>query len=124
MSAAPPSQATLLVTAARCWRRARDRGVSSQPRLYAMLAPLDLGLLAPAFDSFMALCEAAFGRPIRVGSAPALSQDESLMLRLIDGSQTRRACFHCDAGTGSALDCAICSMRVMLRLRDAAGSRA
>ena len=115
MSAALPSQATLLVTAARCWRSARDRGVSSQPRLHAMLAPLGLGLLAPAFDSFMALCEAGFGRPIRVGSAPAVSHDEGVLLRLIDGSQTRRACMRCDAGTGSALDCAICSMRAMLR---------
>lgn len=101
---------------------ARKPTITALPAILFMGA--GLGLLAPAFDSFMALCEAAFGRPIRVGDAPALSRDESLMLRLIDGSQTRRACFHCDAGTGSALDCAICSMRIMLRLRDGTGNRA
>jgi hypothetical protein len=117
MASAPlPSYATLVVTAARCWRRARDKGDPGQPRLYALLAPLDLGLLAPVFDSLMTLCEAAFGRPLKVGGAPAVSFDENLLLRLIDGTQARRTCIRCDAGTASALDCAICSTRIMLRL--------
>lgn len=111
-----PSYAVLVTAATRCWRAARNAGESSQQRLHDLLAPLDMGLLAPAFDSLMILCEAAFGRPIRVNSHATASFDETLLLGLIDGSQSRRNCIRCDAGTATALDCAICSTRIMLRL--------
>jgi hypothetical protein len=111
-----PSYAVLVTTATRVWRAARTAGDSTQNRLYDLLAPLDMGLLAPAFDSLMTLCEAAFGRPIQVNGATALSFDEDLLLGLIEGTQSRRACIRCDAGTATALDCAICSTRILLRL--------
>ncbi len=111
-----PSYATLITTVARCWRLARIQGESGQQRLHALLAPLDMGLLAPVFDSLMTLCEAAFGRPLLVGEARALSRDETVLLGLIDGSRSRRSCVNCAAGTATALDCAICSTRIMLRM--------
>lgn len=115
-SIALPSYATLITAVARCWRSARNRDESGQQRLYTLLAPLDMGLLAPVFDSLMTLCEAAFGRPVIVGQARAPSRDEILLLGLIDGSRSRRSCVNCDAGTATALDCAICSTRIMLRI--------
>ncbi|QIG78560.1 hypothetical protein [Stakelama tenebrarum] len=105
----------LVTAAARCWRRARDGGAPVQQSLYAMLAPNDCGLLAPVFDSLMTLCEAALGRKIAVGSI-FLSQDELLLLGLLDGSRQRHACIACAEGAASALDCAICSTRIMMAL--------
>ena len=104
-----------LVTAAvRCWRDARDSGAPVQQRLHAMLSDDDCGMLAPVFDSLMSLCETALGRKIAVGGT-ALSDDEHLLLGLLDGSKPR-SCINCPEGTASALDCAICSTRIMMAL--------
>lgn len=89
-----PDSAELVTAAARCWRRARDGGEPVQQSLHAMLEPHDCGVLAPVFDSLMALCEAALGRRIAVGGA-GLSGDERLLLGLLDGSRPRRACIDC-----------------------------
>lgn len=95
----------LVLAAARCWRMARDGRASVQQCLYMMLSPHEWGMLAPVFASLMTLCEAALGRPIAVGGA-SLSEDECLLLGLLDGSKSRRVC----------IDCAICSTRIMMTL--------
>lgn len=107
--------ADLITAAARCWRKARDESAPVQQRLYALLARYDRDMLAPVFASLMALCEAALGRRLRVGGATP-SDDEHLVLGLIDGTLARRACIECAPGMGSALDCAICSLRIMMAL--------
>ncbi len=107
---------SLLVEAARCWRNARDSGQSVQPCLYKILASHNCEMLAPVFDSLMHLCEDALGRPVAVGEAATLSGDEHLLLGLIDGSKPRHACIDCAEGAASALDCAICSTRIMMGL--------
>lgn len=107
---------SLLVEAARCWRKARDTGQSVQPCLYKILASHNCEMLAPVFDSLMHLCEDALGRPVAIGESAALSGDEHLLLGLIDGSKPRRACIDCAEGAASALDCAICSTRIMMGL--------
>jgi hypothetical protein len=106
---------TLLIEAARCWRGARDRGELTQPRLSDMLAAHDGAMLAPALDSLCLFYEAALGRPMATGEALALSEDEQLLLGLIDGSVSRR-CIDCPEGAGTPLDCAVCSTRIMLSL--------
>lgn len=108
--------AGLVAGAARCWRVARDRGEPVQRCLYALLNPLDYGMLSPVFDSLMTLSEAALGRKIVVGAAARLSDDEHLLVGLLDGSRQRRGCIDCAPGRASALDCAICSTRIMLAL--------
>jgi hypothetical protein len=107
---------SLLVEAARCWRNARDTGQSVQPCLYKILASHNCEMLAPVFDSLMHLCEDALGRPVAVGETAALSGDEHLLLGLLDGSKPRHACIDCAEGAASALDCAICSTRIMMGL--------
>jgi len=110
-----PGPDELVTAAARCWRTARDAHSPTQQRLYAMLMPHDCGMLAPVFASLMTLYEAALGRPIAVGGA-ALSDDEHLLLGLLDGSRPRRACIDCAEGAASVLDCAICSTRISMAL--------
>ena len=107
--------AGLLMHAARCWRCARDNGEPVQRALHRMLAPCKCEMLAPVFDSYLTLCEAALGRRITVGDI-ARSPDEHLLLGLLDGSMRRRACLDCAQGAASALDCAICSTRIMLAM--------
>lgn len=50
-----------------------------------------------------------------VGEALALSDDEHLLLGLVDGSKPRR-CLSCPKGVGATLDCALCSTRIVLAL--------
>jgi hypothetical protein len=117
----PPAQdattavPAMLIDAARCWRDARDSGRSVQPRLSRTLDRHDCTMLAPVLDSLCLFYEAALGRPMIVGEGPALSGDEHLLLGLVDGSSSRR-CLDCPRIAATALDCALCSTRIMLAL--------
>ncbi len=105
----------LLIEALRCRNNARDTGLEELPCLSRTLAARDCTILAPVFHSLFHFCEAALGRPLAAGGALAISEDEHLLLGLLDGSRPRR-CLACDAEAGTALDCALCSTRVMLSL--------
>jgi len=115
----PPTDATaipaILIDAARCWRDARDRGQSVQPSLSRTLSQHDCSMLAPVLDSLCLFYEAALGRPMAVGATLTLSDDEHMLLGLVDGSQPR-CCLNCAKGAATALDCALCSTRIMLAL--------
>lgn len=114
-----PPEATagpvILIDAVRCWRGARDAGQSVQPCLSRTLAAHDCTMLAPVLDSLCLFYEAALGRPMTVGHPSALSDDEHLLLGLMDGTRPRQ-CLACPNGVATALDCAICSTRIMLAL--------
>ena len=112
----PPAMAELITAAARCWRAAKDRGVPVQQALHRLLGPRGYGMMTPTLDSLMELWVAAVGRPLVLGQEGAQSADASLLLGLIDGSKSRRKCIDCAAGPASALDCAICSTRIMIGL--------
>jgi len=109
---AQPADSDLITAAARCWRQARDSGEAVQPCLARVLAARDRALLAPAFDSLLLFYELALNRPIRPGAA-APSDDERLLLALIEGS---RGCegFGCSRPLAKVLGCAVRSARVML----------
>jgi hypothetical protein len=106
----------ILTVSARCWRTARDGGLPVQPALFRALEESDRGLLAPVFDSLFTLYEAAIGRPLAPGRAARLSEDERRLLGFMDGTAPRRACLDCPEGAATALDCAICSTRIMIGL--------
>ncbi len=111
-----PIRSALVTTIARCWRTARDERENAQNCLYALLRPVGLDVLAPVFDSLFSMYESALGRPIATGRRGSASADERLVLGMLDGTRPRRDCLQCDAGRASALDCAICSTRIMLAL--------
>lgn len=115
-AARSPLRSSLITAVARCWRTARDERENAQKCLYALLRPAGLDVLAPVFDSLFSLCENALGRKIATGRRTVASADERLVLGMLDGSRPRRDCLRCDAGKASALDCAICSTRIMLTL--------
>jgi len=110
------SISTLLIDAARCWRSARDAGDPAQPSLTRVLRKYASEMLAPCLDSLMSLSQAALGRPLRVGDRRAISADERLLLELFSGAKNSRTCMDCGAGLATALDCALCSARIMVEL--------
>jgi|KBSSwiStaDraftv2_1062776.scaffolds.fasta_scaffold1523264_2 hypothetical protein len=114
---APESTAVpaILIDAARCWREARDSGQSVQPSLSRTLDQHDCTMLAPVLDSLCLFYEAALGRPMTVGQTLALSDDEHLLLGLMDGSKPCQ-CLTCPQQVGATLACALCSTRIMLML--------
>lgn len=110
-----PTSATILIEAARCWREARDMGRAVQPSLYRLLTGLGCGMLAPVLDSLMTLWEWAVGRRFAPGSGQ-ISNDERLLLGLLDGSRSLHGGVDCEEGRALALRCAITSTRIMLAL--------
>jgi len=110
-----PDYGPIIVTVARCWRAARDGGLPVQPGLTRALAAHDFTMLAPVFDSLLRLYEAALGRPIVIGHTALPSSDEDLLIALINRSQSR-AGLHCTEGAAKALDCALCSTRIMMTM--------
>ena len=107
---------TIPILAARCWRAARDAGNPVQPCLTATLCPHDCEMLAPCLDSLLSFVEEALGRPFGVADGVSLSADEHLLLDLLAGVRRTRACLDCGEGVVRALECALCSTRVMLAL--------
>lgn len=107
----PHGAQDLLISAVRCWRRARDRGLPTQPSLARAQGG---AMLAPALDSLCQLYQLALGRPYCVGRAAAFSADERRLVGLFDGSLPRHLCLDCSEGAATALDCALCSTRILL----------
>lgn len=105
----------MLVAAVRCWRAARDSGQPIQPALARTLDAHGCTMLAPVLDSLCLFVEAALGRPMTVGIAQRLSEDEHLLLGLMDGSEPAPACPDTE-GMARVIDCAIHSARIMIAM--------
>ncbi len=112
----------IVVEAMRCWRQAQASGEAIQPRLSGTLGRYDCAMLSPVLDSLYRFYEAALGRPISIGEASAHSDDEGLLLALIEGG-VPRTCINCPNDAATALDCALCSTRIMLALTVAPPAR-
>ena len=107
----------VVIRAARSWRMARDRGAPIQPSLYCALEHDACGVLAPAFDSLMTLCETCLRRPVCGGCPIARIADESLLGDLVADPDRAEALFTCAADPpplAGAFVCALRSMRLML----------
>lgn len=73
----------MVVTAAHCWRTARDAGEPVQPSLHAALTPYGYEMLAPIFDSLMTLGEACLCRPLNENCPFRKEQDGALICALL-----------------------------------------
>lgn len=103
----------ILVDAMRCWRQARDNEDIVQPCLSRTLAPHDCELMVPALESLCLFYEAALGRPISVGGAQELSDDETRLICLVAGEKLQTS-VDCPDDAAHVLGCALCSVRAML----------
>jgi hypothetical protein len=77
-----------------------------------LLAEPDFALLAPTLDSLIHFFEAALGRLMETGDG-RLSEDEQLLLDLVDGAQSGASIARSQE-SAHVLDCALCSTRIML----------
>ena len=110
------SWTSLVLQSARIWRAARDASQPVQPSIFVILRRYGCGVLAPVFDSLMTLCEAALGRRLRVGGGRTMSDDEHLLLDLLETPSRVRTRVSCDDGPAAALGCALSSTRFMIAL--------
>ncbi|WP_137864648.1 MULTISPECIES: hypothetical protein [unclassified Sphingomonas] len=108
--------ARLVLRSARSWHQARLQERPLQAALFRLLAPSNLAILAPVFDSLLRLFEIALGRPMIGGGLDHESADEHLLLSLLAGARTRAACLSCNPAAARNLHCAVCSVRIMLNL--------
>jgi hypothetical protein len=109
----------LIMTAARCWRTARDAGEPVQPSLYAALTPYGYEMLAPIFDSLMTLGEACLCWPLGQDCPFRKEQDGALICELLaEPSRLARTNFGRlpDEGMIHAFNCALISAKIMMRL--------
>ena len=116
-----PFPPDLIVIAARRWRAARDAGQPIQPSLHAALVPYGCEMLAPVFDSLMALGEACLCRPLGRDCPFRKGNDEALICSLLE-DPSRLAQTSCgrsaDDGITRAFNCALISARIMMRLEE------
>lgn len=106
----------MLIDAVRCWQEARDSGESIQPCLSRTLAEHECTMLAPVLDSLCRFIEVALGRRMEVGAAQLLSDDEHLLLDLLDEPEPRVICLDERKDMARLLDGAIRSTRIMIAM--------
>lgn len=109
-AAVPPIGRDVVIDALRCWRHARDNGLAVLPSLAQALSARDCAMIGPVLASLLQFYEGALGRPIMLDA-----HDEAMLLSLLDGSRPC-TCIDCPEPAGRALDCALCSTRIMLAL--------
>ena len=107
-----PATSAILIDAARCRRDARNSSQPVQPSLARMLTAYHCIMLAPVFDSLCLFYEAALGRPMTVGDALAYSDDETMLIGLMNQTTLRQRLSHPEGGT--PLDCALWTTQIML----------
>jgi hypothetical protein len=71
-------------------------------------------MLAPVLDSMMRFCEGALGRGLRIGDRNRLSDDERLLVGLLDGSRAWHVTSGRTDGMEIAFDRTIRSVRIMI----------
>lgn len=95
----------LFLEAVRCWGRARRMRRPTLTSLYAHLGHYGCGQLLPAVDSLLELSESLLGRPLQMGRGEALTQDENMLINLLQGRRIAPLAHRCS----DALLCAFCS---------------
>jgi hypothetical protein len=103
----------LLVPLVRAWHAARDGGRATMPALARLLEGEERPILAPVIDGLVCMFEAALGRPIGIGRDGQSSDDERLLVALLQTPALQ------PPGTDSIrglLDGALRSARVMLTM--------
>lgn len=110
------ASAAMVTRSLRCWRQACDAELPVQPHLCRMLDAQNCAVLAPVFDSLFRFYEAALHRQLAIGDGDGVSEDESLLLSLIDRPDLCGSRLDCGQGIALGFNCALCSTRIMLAL--------
>jgi hypothetical protein len=110
----PVVSTPFITKALRDWQSASIAGVPVMPYLFVALDGQSCALLSPVLDSLFRFYQAALERPLVVGDAGRLSDDEKLLLVLVSRPDLSGQKLDCPAGIARGFNCALCSARIML----------
>ena len=109
-----PAALYLFLDAMRCWGAARWAGQPTLVRLHARLGRHGWAQLLPAIDSLLDLSEAMLGRRLRLGRGPALSDDENMLINLLQGRPIAPIVHQCSNAVACAFCSAVRSMQILM----------
>lgn len=109
-----PSALFLFLGMVRCWSQARRTRRAALTQLHARFGQYGCGQLIPAIDSMLDLTSRMLDRPIRAGRGPALSDDENMLINLLQGRRVAMLDHRCSEALLCAFCCAVRSVQVLM----------
>lgn len=109
-----PSALFLFLQAVRCWGQARRLHRPTLTHLHARMGQYGCGQLLPAVDSLLDLTVTLLGRPLRLSRSATLSDDENMLINLLQGRRTTPLVHHCSDGLLCAFCCALRSAQILM----------
>ncbi|HUD95709.1 hypothetical protein [Sphingobium sp.] len=109
-----PAALFLFVDAMRYWSAARRSGRPVLASLHARLGRHGWAQLLPAIDSLLGLTETMLGRRLRTGRVPALSEDENMLINLLQGRRTAPIIHACSDAVACAFCGAVRSVQILM----------
>ena len=109
-----PAALYLFLDAMRCWGAARRAGQPVLVRLHMRLGRHGWAQLLPAIDSLLGLTEAMLGRRLRLGRGPSLSEDENMLIDLLQGRRIAPIVHMCSEAVACIFCGAVRSVQILM----------
>ncbi|MDV3477761.1 hypothetical protein RZ533_01180 [Sphingobium yanoikuyae] len=109
-----PATLYILLDAVRCWAAARRRHRPAMAQLHLRLRRYGCEQLSPALDSLLRLGEQVTGHGLRTGRGPRLSEDENLLIDLLQARWTGPVPYACSDAIACAFCYAVRSTQILL----------
>lgn len=109
-----PSALFLFLEALRCWGQARRAHRPTLVHLHARLGHYGCSQLLPAIDSLLDLTGTLLGRPLHFGRGPGLSDDENMLINLLQGRPVAPLVHRCSDALLCTFCCAVRSVQVLM----------
>lgn len=109
-----PSTLYILVDAVRCWAAARRRHRPAMAQLHLRLRRYGCEQLSPALDSLLRLGEQVTGHSLRIGRGSRLSEDENLLIDLLQTRWSGPVPYACSDAIACAFCYAVRSTQILL----------
>jgi hypothetical protein len=109
-----PAALYLFLEAVRCWSAARRAGQPVLIRLHGRLGHHGWAQLLPAIDSLLELTETMLGRRLKTGRGPALTEDENMLINLLQGRRIAPVAHACSDAVACAFCGAVRSVQILM----------
>ena len=109
-----PAALYLFVEMARCWSKARRGRRPALTMLHSRVGHYGCGPLLPALDSMFALTTTLLGRPLRPGRSAGLSDDENMLINLLQGRRVAALGHQCSEALLCTFCCAVRSVQLLM----------
>ncbi|WHO39799.1 hypothetical protein PMI04_004200 [Sphingobium sp. AP49] len=109
-----PATLYILLGAVRCWAAARRRRRPAMAQLHLRLRRYGCEQLSPALDSLLRLGEQVTGHGLRTGRGTRLTEDENLLIDLLQARWTGPVPYTCSDAIACAFCYAVRSTQILL----------